>query len=909
MATAAPLKLLREIASLSWTSGVPNPSKQGDAVSKTFEEALNYLTKIGQLAREVKDKDCEAYDQIKQKSWIWAKQIKAGDQYLKAVAICVDSFGQLSVDKPVMLVFKDNDPFALPYYAKEFLEKESPYFDKLFSGWAKGAKSPIVEMTSISLDLFKNTLQQLDCPWLLQKLNLQDAQEMSVLELIDVIQTGDYYNLPKVSEQAVKKTLSRINQWSPANFKQINLSYELMSQSAKYVHHAQVLQALQQYIDKVSEYLPSLSESIEKGRLEDVQEIVVTGICQKHRALTEALEIFCLKQLEASQDLEMILDFLAQIKNWPIESLTLPGLFLSEESIEQINTFQHLLSLAIQNRNEIESLSQLTSASLKRLSLVRCHHVSKKVLEHLATLPLSYLKFESCDIKDIHLSRLKTYQITQLSLTDCPHLTPSCLAHLLPLPLTHLSIVGCFNKADNLLEIAFLKRMKTLQELTLGISHLKTLAFLQGRSLKILTLLDFHLPPTDRLVDILKGISIEKLILSGEWLNEIQLFQIEQADVREVELDECKKIYRKGRLQLVDWSAKPTVIPLPIVVSNKYFRRYIKLKDGSFASTHDEKQFKIWDKNGALLQTITTKEGRFLSFGVLEDGSWGVIKQLNNTAKIEFWNQKGQLPNNHHSQYDLSCEGKHRVEESFFSCSLGLAVKITSYYNDRTYKQLPYFSIFTDSTSKDTISLAGDKLYELTDGYATISHDTNTVCIAWIQKDGLYGGHKEVKYANITINDKILDMCQLRNGNIVTLTGSKIAFWRRENQSYHCFHSIEVKGMSLKALKDGNFAVDNTIFDQAGLEIGKLSRRASELIDLGYGVYIPTSYPNTQSLTSNFGWPSTPTQVYTGETEPLQFLGSYTTVLQLDENTLMTEDGTQVRIWKFPFHKELNLSQ
>jgi hypothetical protein len=345
------------------------------------------------------------------------------------------------------------------------------------------------------------------------------------------------------------------------------------------------------------------------------------------------------------------------------------------------------------------------------------------------------------------------------------------------------------------------------------------------------------------------------------------------------------------------------------VVSNKYFRRYIKLKDGSFASTHDEKQFKIWDKNGALLQTITTKEGRFLSFGVLEDGSWGVIKQLNNTAKIEFWNQKGQLPNNHHSQYDLSCEGKHRVEESFFSCSLGLAVKITSYYNDRTYKQLPYFSIFTDSTSKDTISLAGDKLYELTDGYATISHDTNTVCIAWIQKDGLYGGHKEVKYANITINDKILDMCQLRNGNIVTLTGSKIAFWRRENQSYHCFHSIEVKGMSLKALKDGNFAVDNTIFDQAGLEIGKLSRRASELIDLGYGVYIPTSYPNTQSLTSNFGWPSTPTQVYTGETEPLQFLGSYTTVLQLDENTLMTEDGTQVRIWKFPFHKELNLSQ
>ena len=796
MATTAPLKPLREIASLSWTSGVPNPSKQGDAVSKTFEEALSYLTKIAQLAREIKDKDNEAYDQIKQKSWSWAKQIKAGDQYLKAIAICVDSFGQLSVDKPVMLVFKDNDPFALPYYAKEFLEKESPYFEKLFSGWAKEAKSPVVEMTSISLELFKNTLQQLDCPWLLQKLNLQDAKEMSLLELIEVIQTGDYYNLPKVSEKAVKKTLSCIHQWSPENFKQINLSYDLMSQSAKYVHHAQILQALQQYIDKVSEYLPSLSESIKTGRLEDVQEIVVTGLCQKHRALGEALDAFCLKELEASQDLEQILDFLTQIKNWPIESLTLPGLFFCEESIEQINTFQHLLSLAIQNRNEIEALSQLTSRSLKRLSFVRCHHVSKKVLEHLATLSLSYLKFESCEIKDIHLSRLKTYRITQLSLTDCPHLTPSCLAHLLPLQLTHLSLVRCFNKADNLLEIPFLKRMKTLQELTLGISHLKTVAFLQGRSLNMLKLLDFHLPPTHRLVDILKGISIEKLILSGEWINEIQLFQIEQADVREVELDECKKIYRKGRLQQVNWSAKPTMVSLPNVVSNTYYGRFIKLNNGSFASTHDEKQIKIWDKNGTLLQTITTEQGRLLSIGVLDDGSWGVLKQSDNKIAIQFWDQKGQLPDTLHSKHDLSVGGKFHVEWSGFSCSQGLAVKITPYYNDPTNKQSPYFSIYTDSTSKDNITPGGDKLYELKDGYATISNATNKVSIAWMQEGDLYKDgkpnktfgtslfgqtskiQKEVIHFNIDIHG-ILDMCQLRNGNIVTLSGSNINFWRR----------------------------------------------------------------------------------------------------------------------------------
>ena len=111
----------------------------------------------------------------------------------------------------------------------------------------------------------------------------------------------------------------------------------------------------------------------------------------------------------------------------------------------------------------------------------------------------------------------------------------------------------------------------------------------------------------------------------------------------------------------------------------------------------------------------------------------------------------------------------------------------------------------------------------------------------------------------------------------------------------------------MKALKDGSFAVDKTIFDETGLEMGKLSEHASQLIDLGYGVYIPTSFqdPKDPPLTSNFGWGFIPTRASAGTTKTLQFLGSYITVLQLDENTLMTDDGTQARIWKFPYHKEL----
>lgn len=645
MTTPQSLKSIREIANLTWSNGIPSPFKDETNLSKNFEEAANYLTQIAQLAQQMKEQEGEAYLQIKEKSWTYVKTIKTSDQYLKIAAICTDCLGLLSSDKPMILLFEEQTPLALPFYIKEYLERESPYFSKLFSGWAKEKSSPMITLESVTLENFKHTIQLLDHKWLFQKLFFHGPAQIKDLELIEVIRIADYLGLISAGQRAAEQVVTLIQKWNAGDFKQITIAQSLIAQSANYAHRPEVSKALNLYINQVKQNLKNLVSQI-KNDFKNAQELIDSGICNHHPELIEAIQESCQNQLYSAQDHEKIAQILDQVKLWPIQELTLPSLLLTESHITQISSFPHLQTLKIQDRDEVEFLTLLNSKSLKKIYFIRCQNVSKRVLEHLSTLPMTSFIFDSCGIKNIHLSRLRHSKITHLSLIHCPHLTSSGLSHLIPLPLVSFSLAQ--NK--NLLELRFLKSFKNLEELILDIKNLSNISFLHGKKLKTLKLSAFS-QYSANLRDLIKEISIQNLILEGDWVTEENLKDLNEAKIQQLNLENCPKISRpiKKPFQFVDWLKQPTVKS----VTGSY-RNLIGFKDKFFVTEEGDETkkdyynsykgyfLKIWDKSGNCLHKIPYEGSSSYggsAYGFLADGTFAIFRK--DSKKIELWNEKG----------------------------------------------------------------------------------------------------------------------------------------------------------------------------------------------------------------------------------------------------------------------------
>ncbi|MGZ3632853.1 MAG: BTB/POZ domain-containing protein [Parachlamydiaceae bacterium] len=608
--STAALKSIKELAIMPWNQGVPNPYQSTTSFSTNLAEALSYLEQIAQIAHRVKTQEGENFALLKSKCWQYAKQIKDSDEYLKVATICVDKLGTLSTDKPLMLLFKDNEPFMLHAYAKEYLERKSPYFAQLFSGWAKEAKSPYVEFSELSLNTFKQTLQQLDCSWLHQKLQLEEQEPITDEALFEVLKTADYLGLVLVHHKVAHQVIRRIQEWNPANLQQISLAQKLLAQSEDYAHHSEITKVLEQYMDKVSENLQTLLQNIEgwspTTHLEDAIRLAESGICEQQPALVRALEKFALKLLETADDVEELSQSLEQLKSWPIERLTIPGELMVEEHVHLINQFNQLQCLTIQKRAEVENLVLLNHPSLSEIQFVECQRISKRVLDHLSSLSLTALTFDHCGIKDIHLSRLKSYKIYHLSLIGCP-ITPRGLGHLRFLPLTHLNITDCCPSSSGL---SHLKYIKTLEHVSLKIHGLKDLSFLAGLSLKTLKLLHFDTSDLKNCAQQLKHLSIQNLILGGTWVTRSLLYFLRGIKIQALHIEECPQLYPdlESPFSPINWAAEPQVKILE-AQNAPLGAKLVSLGQGLFASVTREGNGTaiLWDHQGTQIRSFDLK--------------------------------------------------------------------------------------------------------------------------------------------------------------------------------------------------------------------------------------------------------------------------------------------------------------
>ena len=408
----ATVKLLSDLAAISWTGKVPNSK---GVLSSNFDEALLYLAEIAKLVQERREQESESAEMIKKRCWEFTGSLQTGE-YLKAAAICSD-LGVLPEDKPAVFVFQNEQTLEIPSYVRDYLGRESTYFASLFSG---GFSKPL--SIPLSVRAFTLILQHSDASWMVRRLNLSGVGEVKDLEYLQAAKVGEDLGLRSLTVDAVES----VQKWKPDDINAIARAQAWMAEPCD----SRLGEALKAF----------LAEASKEGNIQKI--------------------------LEGIQDLEEFYKALQVLMKLSVKKLVVPGRFLNEETIQWLNQFDQLDCLVVTDRTEVEDLCGLQRPSLKEIRFINCQNVSKKVLEHFAP-QLSSLCFEGCGIKDIHLTKLRSYQLKELFLINCPHLSSSGLSHLYQLPLLKLHLINCFEKEKDPVGFVYLPKFKSLEEMKL----------------------------------------------------------------------------------------------------------------------------------------------------------------------------------------------------------------------------------------------------------------------------------------------------------------------------------------------------------------------------------------------------------------------------------------------------------
>jgi hypothetical protein len=168
----------------------------------------------------------------------------------------------------------------------------------------------------------------------------------------------------------------------------------------------------------------------------------VHSVQRSWRFLTQNDEHLCIYSLKMEdQDLYRIINLHNTFKIYSLDASYCSK--ITDDGLVPISELDTLTSLDISGCGTItdEGIKHLSSlVNLRHLNLHGCTKITDVGLSYLATLALTHLDLNGCDISDLGLHSLAAFPLTYLVLSSCKKITDLGFSYLSQLPLTHLQV-------------------------------------------------------------------------------------------------------------------------------------------------------------------------------------------------------------------------------------------------------------------------------------------------------------------------------------------------------------------------------------------------------------------------------------------------------------------------------------